>query len=220
MISFRYGTKASINYRRRFISEVSSSTHPDAPPDPSRQDLTEPVERAQIRNYWQLYRNTVQSSLMSGSDVAIWKRFGSLVQRLRKAKGLGLREMSKVATARMGGRGLSAAYLSAIERGLTAPPRPPVLAVLAEVLDVPIEKLKLSAEGYVVLDIAETLQPFPEYAELVREVREGRGTTETIIPAMADATRRFPAKMTEGRLQIIVKGGAIQYLFFYRPTRS
>jgi transcriptional regulator with XRE-family HTH domain len=154
---------------------------------------------------------------MARSEEAIWKRFGSLVQRLRKEKGLGLRKVSRLATAQMGGRGLSASYLSAIERGLTAPPRPQVRSVLAKILDVPAEKLKLSAEGYVVLDIAETLEPFPEYENLVREVREGRGS-ETILQAMIDAMRRYPAKMTERRMHIIVRADGIQYLFLYRPA--
>ena len=52
-------------------------------------------------------------------------------------------------------------HLSEIERGLTAPPRPPVLEGLAQILEVSIKTLKLTAGGWVVLDIAETLAPSP-----------------------------------------------------------
>src|SRR5712692_5815741 len=157
---------------------------------------------------------------MARSAQAAWKRFGSLVQRLRKEKGLGLRKMANLATLVIGGRGLSAPYLSAIDRGLTAPPRPQVLAVLAGLLEVPVEKLRLAAEGYVVLDIAETLKPFPEYTELVRDVQQRRASTEAIFQAMKDAIGRFPAKMTEKHVQMSVKDGTTRFLFFYRPART
>jgi transcriptional regulator with XRE-family HTH domain len=152
------------------------------------------------------------------NDRAIWKRFGALIRRLRVEKGLGLREMSKLAIAEVGERGLSPAYLSAIERGLTAPPRLAVLGALAAILDIPTNKLKLAAEGWIVLDIEETLRPFPEYASLLEQVKQGGGTIETIGRAMVDVVKRFRARGKTCQLQITVRrGGKVQFLLSYRP---
>src|SRR6266478_916842 len=116
----------------------------------------------------------------------IWKRFGALIRDLREKEGLTLRELSRRATAEMGDRGLSPTYLSEIERGLKAPPRPSVLAVLARILQVPIEKVKLAAEGWIVLDVAETLEPFDEYRELMKKAKWSWKPTK-VVPAMLDA---------------------------------
>lgn len=156
---------------------------------------------------------------MRQGDKGTWKRFGTLVRRLRKEKRLGLREMSKMATAQMGGRGLSAPYLSAIERGLTAPPRLPILQLLANIFDVPANKLRLAAEGYVVLDIAETLEAFPKYAALVRDLRQGgKGDSDAIRRAMFDALKQYPTG-ADHKMIISISNGGTQYLFYYRPTR-
>ena len=150
-----------------------------------------------------------------------WKRFGAFVQRLRKKKGLGLREMAKLATADIGGRGLSPAYLSAIERGIMPPPRRPVLNVMARILNVHDEKLRVVADGFILLDIEETFKPFPEYAPLVRRVQTGDPVPEGIFDAMHSALQNLnhPAIHKARYLAFLppTPSGKAELLLFYRP---
>src|SRR5437016_9255051 len=130
---------------------------------------------------------------LSQNERATWKRFGALVNRLRKVTGLGLRELSKRATKATGGRGLSAPYLSEIERGRTAPPRQRVLRVLADILQVPLEKLELTARGWVVLDPVEVLEPYREYATLLEDMKVGKFDPPDILEAMLKVAARRKA---------------------------
>jgi len=70
----------------------------------------------------------------------------------------GLREMSQRATQQTEGRGLSPAYLSRIERGDTAPPRRPVLKLMADLLGVSEMRLDLIAQGWMLLEIKSVLE--------------------------------------------------------------
>jgi len=149
-----------------------------------------------------------------------WKRFGALIRRLRQEKGIGLRELSKRARARMGGRGLSSPYLSRIESGNTAPPRPPVLRVLADILEVPVRKLQLSAEGWVVLDIAEMLEPFPEYKDVLRQAKEERATLDDVFGPLSDAFKRHPTKGERKWEMFFSPDGETTHLFCFRASKN
>lgn len=66
--------------------------------------------------------------------------FGSYLKRLRRAKGLSLKQVERAAQ-------VSNAYLSQIERGIRKPPHPDILKRLARTYEVPVEEL-LEAAGY------------------------------------------------------------------------
>ncbi len=154
---------------------------------------------------------------MPTGSQAEWKRFGVFVQRRRKKRGLGLREMSKLATAELRGRGLSAAYLSAIERGLSAPPRPPVLAVMAKLLGVDEQRLRRVAEGFITFDAEQTLSTRPEYAHLLEQVRNGNPTPDGIFPAMNHLLRRSGPERKWYFSLGPSPNGRTELIFFYRP---
>jgi transcriptional regulator with XRE-family HTH domain len=156
---------------------------------------------------------------MPSEERVVWRRFGALTMRLREEEKLTLRELSRRVTAEMGGRGLSPTYLSEIERGLKAPPRLSVLKALARILHVPVEKLKLAADGWIVLDAAETLAPFAEYRKLLSKYK---GTFDwkpsVVVPAMLDAMERHPAKSEKRGLQVfMMPRGKSLVLFTYWP---
>jgi transcriptional regulator with XRE-family HTH domain len=74
--------------------------------------------------------------------------FGSYMRRLRKSKGLTLKQVETQAK-------VSNAYISQIERGLRNPPQPDILRRLAKVYDVPHRELLIVA-GHLEEDSAET----------------------------------------------------------------
>jgi transcriptional regulator with XRE-family HTH domain len=82
--------------------------------------------------------------------VAIMETFGTYLRRLRKAKGLTLKQVEAQAK-------VSNAYVSQIERGLRKPPHPDILKRLARAYDVQHRDL-LVAAGYLEEDSAETAQ--------------------------------------------------------------
>src|SRR5262249_4600186 len=90
---------------------------------------------------------------VGATEKTTWATFGAYVRRLREAKRLGLREMSERAGKNTPGRGLSPTYLSRIEHGDTAPPRPAVLKVRAEILGVSEMRLELVAQGWQLLEV-------------------------------------------------------------------
>ena len=66
--------------------------------------------------------------------------FGPYLKRLRRAKGLSLKQVEEAAE-------VSNAYLSQIERGIRKPPHPDILKRLARTYEIPVEEL-LEAAGY------------------------------------------------------------------------
>jgi len=75
------------------------------------------------------------------------ENFGNYMRRLRKAKGLTLKQVETQAK-------VSNAYISQIERGLRRPPHPDILKRLAKTYDVQHREL-LVAAGYLEEDSAE-----------------------------------------------------------------
>ena len=74
--------------------------------------------------------------------------FGAYMRRLRKSKGLTLKQVETQAK-------VSNAYISQIERGLRNPPHPDILKRLARAYDVQHRELLIAA-GYLEEDSAET----------------------------------------------------------------
>ena len=70
----------------------------------------------------------------------VMENFGSYMRRLRKSKGLTLKQVETQAR-------VSNAYISQIERGLRKPPHPDILKRLAKTYDVPHRELLVVA-GY------------------------------------------------------------------------
>ena len=68
------------------------------------------------------------------------KKFGNYMRKLRKEKGLTLKQVEKVAE-------VSNAYLSQIERGVRNPPHPDILKRLAKAYEVTHRELLIAA-GY------------------------------------------------------------------------
>ena len=66
--------------------------------------------------------------------------FGPYLRRLRRAKGLSLKQVERAAQ-------VSNAYLSQIERGIRKPPHPDILKRLARTYGIPVGEL-LEAAGY------------------------------------------------------------------------
>ena len=76
------------------------------------------------------------------------ENFGSYMRRLRKERGLTLKQVETHAK-------VSNAYISQIERGLRNPPQPDILKRLAKTYDVPHRELLIAA-GHLEEDSAET----------------------------------------------------------------
>jgi HTH-type transcriptional regulator, competence development regulator len=75
------------------------------------------------------------------------ENFGTYMRRLRKARGLTLKQVETQAK-------VSNAYISQAERGLRKPPQPEILKRLAKVYDVPHRDLLIAA-GHLEEDSAE-----------------------------------------------------------------
>lgn len=84
--------------------------------------------------------------------------FGKYLQSLRLAKKLGLRELARVVSASIEGRGITHAYLSMIESGRNPPPRIPILHGLAAVLGVPPIEMEMAASGWEIFHLQDLLQ--------------------------------------------------------------
>jgi HTH-type transcriptional regulator, competence development regulator len=78
------------------------------------------------------------------------EQFGSYLRRLRKEKGLTLKQVEKAAK-------VSNAYMSLVERGRRNPPHPDILRRLAKVYEVSQREL-LVAAGYLEDDPSERLE--------------------------------------------------------------
>lgn len=76
------------------------------------------------------------------------ENFGSYMRRLRKDRGLTLKQVETQAK-------VSNAYISQIERGLRNPPQPDILRRIAKTYDVPHRELLIAA-GHLEEDSAET----------------------------------------------------------------
>jgi transcriptional regulator with XRE-family HTH domain len=156
------------------------------------------------------------------NDKQVWKNFGSLIRRLREENRMDLGTVAKHARAHIGRRGLSVSYLSELERGRKAPPRPHVRRALAEILDVPDTKLEWTAKGWTVLDPVEVLEAFPEHHKLASEIRS-QGTYDfnrVMNLMMALAPLRTPKGAEWQIVFTFDQSGQATTLCVYRPRKD
>jgi len=128
--------------------------------------------------------------------------FGSYMRRLRKAKGLTLKQVETQAK-------VSNAYVSQIERGLRNPPHPDILKRLAKVYDVQHREL-LVAAGYLEEDSAETAKRrnIEEAYEHVRTDPTFKQGTRLKGTHVSLETKRFIVEMYEKLTQRNLLKGA------------
>ena len=90
--------------------------------------------------------------------------YGQFTRRIREEKDYGLRELAKLI-------GVSATYLSQVERGELPPPTEPRVVKTAELLEVDKDEL-LALAGRVASDLEEIIRDKPRgTADLLRQVR-------------------------------------------------
>jgi len=130
------------------------------------------------------------------------ENFGSYVRRLRKSKGLTLKQVETQAK-------VSNAYISQIERGLRNPPHPDILKRLAKAYDVPHREL-LVAAGYLEEDSAETAKrrQIEEAYEHVRTDPTFKQGTRLKGMHVSLETKRFIVEMYEKLTQRNLLKGA------------
>ncbi len=128
--------------------------------------------------------------------------FGSYMRRLRKSKGLTLKQVESQAK-------VSNAYISQIERGLRNPPHPDILKRLAKAYDVPHRAL-LVAAGYLVEDSTETAKrrEIEEAYEHVRTDPTFKQGTRLKGTHVSLETKRFIVEMYEKLTQRKLLKGA------------
>ena len=128
--------------------------------------------------------------------------FGSYMRRLRKSKGLTLKQVENQAK-------VSNAYISQIERGLRNPPHPDILKRLAKAYDVQHREL-LVAAGYLEEDSAETAKrkQIEEAYEHVRTDPTFKQGTRLRGTHVSLETKRFIVEMYEKLTQRQLLKGA------------
>jgi len=128
--------------------------------------------------------------------------FGAYLRRLRKTKGLTLKQVEAQAK-------VSNAYISQIERGLRNPPHPDILRRLAKVYDVQHSEL-LVAAGYLEQDSAEVArrrQIEEAYQHVVTDPTFKQGTRIKGTHVSLE-TKRFIVEMYEKLTQRSLLKGA------------
>jgi HTH-type transcriptional regulator, competence development regulator len=119
------------------------------------------------------------------------ENFGSYMHRLRKSKGLTLKQVESQAR-------VSNAYISQIERGLRNPPHPDILKRLAKTYDVPHRELLVVA-GYLEEDsqAIATRRRIEEAFEHVRTDPSFKQGTRLKGTHVSLETKRFIVEMYE-----------------------
>ncbi len=132
----------------------------------------------------------------------VMESFGSYMRRLRKAKGLTLKQVETQAK-------VSNAYISQIERGLRNPPHPDILKRLAKVYNVQHREL-LVAAGFLEEDSAETAKrrSIEEAYEHVRTDPTFKQGTRLNGTHVSLETKRFIVEMYEKLTQRNLLKGA------------
>jgi HTH-type transcriptional regulator, competence development regulator len=128
--------------------------------------------------------------------------FGTYMRRLRKSKGLTLKQVEIQAR-------VSNAYISQIERGLRNPPHPDILKRLAKTYDVPQRDL-LVAAGHLEEDSAETAKrrQIEEAYEHVRTDPTFKQGTRLKGTHVSLETKRFIVEMYEKLTRRNLRKGA------------
>jgi transcriptional regulator with XRE-family HTH domain len=108
------------------------------------------------------------------------EKFGAFIRREREAKDIGLREMAKMI-------GVSATYLSKIERDEFPPPAEDRVKAVAKVLNLDADDL-LARAGRVSSDISDIIKRHP--IELAALLRTTKGLTAEDIIRLARQARK------------------------------
>ena len=110
-------------------------------------------------------------------------KFGKFVRREREAKNLGLRKMAKMI-------GVSATYLSKVERDEFAPPAEDKVTKIARIIGCDTDEL-LALAGRVSSDLTEIIREHPrELAHILRGTRGSPEETAKTISLIADAMKK------------------------------
>lgn len=119
------------------------------------------------------------------------KPFGEAIRELRVAQGLGLRETAGLV-------GISAAYLSRIERGKEPPPRPEIIKTLAKILAADPDVLfRLSSSTDP--EIADYLNGNPEVMHLLRFMKDAGFKARSIEELLEKAQKISDGKTTDNK---------------------
>lgn len=110
--------------------------------------------------------------------------FGGHLRQLRATKRLGVRELARKVSGVLKGRGLSAGYLSAIEKGVKPPPRPKVLKALAQALQVSPAELEWIAHGWRVDLLSRYLTARPKYRALLTRLTQGKAAHQELLAVL------------------------------------
>lgn len=105
------------------------------------------------------------------------RKFGEVIREAREAREIGLREMAQKI-------GVSAAYLSRVERGVVPPPVEGRIRVIARILERDPDEL-LALAGRVPSDIAAIIRRAP--VEVSALLRSTRGRTREEIARLASS---------------------------------
>lgn len=110
--------------------------------------------------------------------------FGKHLRRVRERKLLGVRELARQVSFLLEGRGLSAGYLSAIEKGVKPPPRPRVLRALAQALRISHAELEWITRGWRVDLLSRYLTTRPKYRSLLARLAQGRAANQELLAVL------------------------------------
>lgn len=121
--------------------------------------------------------------MMTSRDLNLY--FGGHLRRLRETKLLGVRELARRVSVVLKGRGLSAGYLSAIEKGVKPPPRPKVLKALAQALQVSPAELEWIARGWRVDLLSSYLTARPRYRALLARLAQGKAASQELLAVLS-----------------------------------
>lgn len=118
--------------------------------------------------------------------------FGIYLQSLRLAKKLGLRELARMVSANIEGRGVTHAYLSIIESGHKPPPRIPILHSLAIALEVSPVEMEMAAQGWDIIHIKLLLPSLSRDADALGGRKTDSLSSKQILSALAKAYDNTP----------------------------
>jgi transcriptional regulator with XRE-family HTH domain len=120
-------------------------------------------------------------------------KFGEILRQLRVAQDMGLRETASRV-------GISAAYLSRIERGKESPPKPDIIKELARVLAADPDVLFRLAST-TDPDVTSVLREKPKVLELVRLVMAKGLSDEQLNQVLSFIEHDFPNSSSLGDLR-------------------
>lgn len=117
---------------------------------------------------------------------------------------MGLRELARAVSKEIGGRGVTHAYLSAIESGRKPAPRMPILEGLASALSVSPLEMRMAAQGWTKIHAADLLKQQPHASELLAQVEMGTASNREIVAALLDSYDETPLPLDTPKYLILM----------------